>query len=220
MCALRGAWNQAVCSKDDLTTDSKASLIQQRQQRISVCKLSMWLLSQSHFTCVRFDILRYCVSSESGPHALRWSYTTVAAAATSLRETGGERRGGAVPGSMQAAAVWPLHHSFTRYACCSFMISQLCLHILPLLLLQVTCLQSVCRLSASLSSSRWGRSCAWPSLPWTLPTSLSTRRLWWSTSLPASQVRSSHLLLQKGAPPTHAEGDFFQYTSLHRLLEK
>lgn len=115
---------------------------------------------------------------------------------TNPQETGGIRererlkeaqRGGVE--LFQAACkllLWPLHHSFTRCAYCSFMISQLCLCLL--LLLQVTCLQSVCRLSASHSSSRWGRSCAWPSLLWTLPTSLLTKRLWWSTSLPASQV--------------------------------
>lgn len=47
------------------TADSKASLIQQRQQRISVCKLSMWCWSRSHFDkfqilYVGFDVLSVC----------------------------------------------------------------------------------------------------------------------------------------------------------------
>ena len=50
--------------------------------------------------------------------------------------------------------------------------------------------QSTCHQSASRSSSRWGRSCVWPSPPWTQPTSPSPGRPWRNISPPASQVSS------------------------------
>lgn len=139
--------------------------------------------------CRRSTLLRFRCSRAAGRVALllQLPYFANPQETAAVRGQGSSaRRGGAVPGSIHTAAVWPLHHSFTRRARRSFMISQLYFRIL---LLQVMCLRSVCHPSASRSSFRWGKSCAWPFLLWMLPTSLSTRRLWWSTLLPAFQVQ-------------------------------